>query len=193
MKWRVLFLTVLVAMTGWGFWYQKHSASIPGDTMVISSITDAPLVTDEGKPVSKEDVHDSYTLIYFGFTHCPDICPIDVAKFTDILNTLEAEGEKIVPLFITLDPKQDTPEILHGYLQRFSPRWKGLTGSTEAIEEVTRAFHIAYDKQGETISHAGYAFLMDKKGKNIGIFSHGQPAEEIEKLVRDQISTTTGL
>ena len=169
---------------------QKNMGDVVVSDATMKNIT---LTDDQGKSVSPNDFLGTYTLIYFGFTHCPDICPLDVAKISAVLQTLRTHQQDVAAFFITLDPERDTPDVLSAYLQPFSPEIRGLTGSKPAIDTLVKAFHVAYEKQAKagdseiTITHSGYVFLMDKQGKNSAIFAHDRTAEEIVQGIKQQL------
>lgn len=140
------------------------------------------LTTQEGKPLSDTDLKGSPFLVFFGFTHCPDICP---TKLFEISEALRAAGEGakakgLKALFITVDPERDTPEAMKSYLGSFDPRIVGLSGDRPAIDAVVKAYR-AYAKKvplkdGDyTMDHTALVYLMGKDGKFVGAFNIEQP------------------
>jgi protein SCO1/2 len=104
-------------------------------------------LTDQtGKRVTDKDFRGRYTLVFFGFTNCPDVCPSALQVMAAALDKLGPEGQKITPLFITVDPERDTPAQLAGYLKSFHPRLVGLTGTPAEIEAVTKAYRVYVKK-----------------------------------------------
>ena len=102
------------------------------------------LVGADGKPVTDRDFRGRYMLIFFGFTHCPDICPAELQVIAQALEQLGDKAKTMVPIFITLDPERDTPEAMANYVKSFGPDFVGLTGSPEAIAAAAKAYRVAY-------------------------------------------------
>jgi protein SCO1/2 len=152
------------------------------------------LVGADGKPVTDRDFRGRYMLIFFGFTHCPDICPAELQVIAQALEQLGDKAKKVVPIFITLDPERDTPEAMANYVKSFGPNFVGLTGSPEAIAAAAKAYRVAYSKvenkasAGDySVDHSALAYLMDPEGRYVTHFSYGlsadQMAEKLEKLL----------
>jgi len=152
------------------------------------------LIDQTGKQVTDKDFRGRYMLVFFGFTHCPDVCPAELQVMADALGQLGPKASEIVPVFITLDPERDTPEVVGAYLKNFGPNFVGLTGTPEAIAAAATAYHVAFSKfeykgqDGKTaysIDHSTLLYLMDKNGDYITHFSFGTPATKMtETLLR---------
>ena len=148
------------------------------------------LVGADGKPVTDRDFRGRYMLIFFGFTHCPDICPAELQVIAQALEQLGDKAKNVVPIFITLDPERDTPEAMGNYLKSFGPNFVGLTGSPEAIAAAAKAYRVSYakveDKESAAdygVDHSALVYLMDPKGRYVTHFSYGLSAEQMaEKL-----------
>jgi protein SCO1/2 len=148
------------------------------------------LVGTDGKPVTDRDFRGRYMLIFFGFTHCPDICPAELQVTAQALDQLGDKAKKVVPIFITLDPERDTPEAMANYVKSFGPNFVGLTGSPEAIAAAAKAYRVAYAKvenkesAGDySVDHSALVYLMDPEGKYATHFTYGTSADEMaEKL-----------
>lgn len=133
------------------------------------------LVDQNGKAVTDADFAGKYRIVYFGYTYCPDVCPTDLTKIGAALRTLDKlaprTAQKIVPLFISVDPERDTPAQLKQYVANFYPRLVGLTGKPEAIAQVAKEYAVAYMKQptpsGYLMGHTQVAYLMGPDGKPI--------------------------
>lgn len=137
------------------------------------------LTAPDGSTVTDRDLRGKYLLVYFGFTHCPDICPTSLLLMQNALDQLGAKGEKVTPVFITLDPERDTPEIVGNYVSNFGDRFVGLTGTPEQIRTAADAYKVYYSKVedensalGYIIDHSGFMFLMDPDGKYVAHFPH---------------------
>jgi protein SCO1 len=148
------------------------------------------LVGADGKPVTDRDFRGRYMLIFFGFTHCPDICPAELQVVAQALEQLGDKAKKVVPIFITLDPERDTPEAMANYVKSFGPNFVGLTGSPEAIAAAAKAYRVAYSKvenkesAGDySVDHSALVYLMDPEGRYVTHFSYGLSADQMaEKL-----------
>lgn len=148
------------------------------------------LVGADGKPVTDRDFRGRYMLIFFGFTHCPDICPAELQVIAQALEQLGDKAKTVVPIFITLDPERDTPEAMANYVKSFGPNFVGLTGSPEAIAAAAKAYRVAYskvenkDSAGDySVDHSALVYLMDPEGRYATHFSYGLSADQMaEKL-----------
>jgi len=148
------------------------------------------LVGGDGKPVTDRDFRGRYMLIFFGFTHCPDICPAELQVVAQALEQLGDKAKNVVPIFITLDPERDTPEAMANYVKSFGPNFVGLTGSPEAIAAAAKAYRVAYSKvenkesTGDySVDHSALVYLMDPEGRYVTHFSYGLSADQMaEKL-----------
>jgi protein SCO1/2 len=152
------------------------------------------LVDQNGTPRTAADFHGSYPLIYFGFTHCPDLCPRSLLTMSTAIDELMARAPKkagrVVPIFITVDPARDTAPVMKSYVANFHPRLVGLTGSAEEIERVTRdfgAFYAPVPQGGDNylIDHSGFILLMGPEGEYVTHFESDIRADELaEELER---------
>jgi protein SCO1/2 len=150
------------------------------------------LVGRDGKPVTDQAFRGKYMLVFFGFTHCPDICPAELQVMSAALDELGPKANEIIPIFITLDPERDTPPVVTGYVMNFSPRFVGLTGSPEQIAEAAKAYRVTYSKFQEegakpddyTIDHVALVYLMGKDGKFLTHFDYGTPAAKMAETLR---------
>ena len=156
------------------------------------------LVDQDGKQVSDRQFDGKYRIVYFGYTFCPDVCPIDLQTIGRAMRQLDksdpALSAKVQPIFITVDPERDTPQVLKQYVSAFYPRLIGLTGSTSQIEDVKKKFGIFSQKADRAdaseyaVDHSRIVFLFGPKGEPIAILPHEQGAEavaaEIKRWVR---------
>lgn len=155
------------------------------------------LVDHEGRPVTNETFGGRYRLVFFGYTFCPDICPTKLTEITLALDafarTSPARAEKVVPVFISVDPERDTVDALREYRRHFHPRLVALTGTGEQIRAVTRAYKAYFNKiypdakSRETneylIDHSSYVYLMGPDGRYLTHFTSGTtPAQMAERL-----------
>lgn len=151
------------------------------------------LVDQSGKTVTDKDFRGRYMLVFFGFTHCPDVCPAELQVMADALGQLGPKAAEILPVFITLDPERDTPEAVGAYVKNFGPNFVGLTGSPEAIAAAAKAYRVSFSKfeykdnngqSGYSIDHSTLLYLMDKNGEYITHFSYGTPATNMAETLR---------
>ena len=128
-------------------------------------------------------------IIFFGFLNCPDICPTTLSEVTNLLNKLEGLAKNIEPIFITIDPTRDTPELLKNYLSFFDKRIIGLTGTQEEIEKISFQYHVYYSYQNKdkvkdyTVNHTANIYLLDKENNVEKIFVPGTPFSEFYKYI----------
>jgi protein SCO1 len=156
------------------------------------------LINQDGKQVSDRDFAGKYRIVYFGFTHCPDVCPTDLLHVGQALATFEksdpARAAKVQPIFISVDPERDDPATLKQYVTAFHPRLIGLTGSADQIAKVAKAHGVYYSK-GEVQPEGGYAvdhsrlvLLFDPNGQPIALLPFEKGAEaiagELDRWVR---------
>jgi protein SCO1/2 len=149
------------------------------------------LVDQTGKTVTDQDFRGRYMLVFFGFTHCPDICPAELQVMSAALDALGPKADSVVPIFITLDPERDTQAAMAAYVKNFGPRFVGLTGSSEQIAAAAKAYRVAYSKfqQDKTssdysIDHSALVYLMGKNGEYITHFAYGTPASQMTETLR---------
>lgn len=154
----------------------EESATVSGKALVGGPFT---LTDQNGKRVSDTDFHGRYMLVFFGFTHCPDICPSGLQVMSAALDKLGDKGKDIVPVFITLDPERDTPDTLRDYLKSFGDRFVGLTGSKEEVAAAAKTYRVFYqvvpdDKTAGdySIDHAAIMYVMGKNGEYVTHIPH---------------------
>ncbi len=123
------------------------------------------LVDETGKTVTDADVITKPTLVYFGYTFCPDVCPLDAARNAEAVDILEEQGLDVTPVFITIDPERDTPQVLAEFTDNLHPRMIGLTGTAEQVKAVSQAYKTYYKKQDSgdqfyLMEHTTFTYLM---------------------------------
>jgi protein SCO1/2 len=128
------------------------------------------LTDHTGKPRTLADFRGKVVVLFFGFTHCPDVCPATLAELAQVANELGADAENMQVLFVTVDPERDTQELLARYVPAFNPRFLGLTGDAEAVAAVAKEFKIYHRKQplktgGYTVDHSAGTYIFDRQGR----------------------------
>jgi protein SCO1/2 len=153
------------------------------------------LVDQDGRQVSDRDFAGNYRIVYFGFTYCPDVCPVDLQKIGQAMRVLEAKdpelAARVQPLFISVDPERDTPEVMKKYVAAFHPRIIGLTGTPAQVAAAAKAYAVYYSKRSDPgasdylVDHMRATFLMGPEGQPLALLPHeGTPdaiAAEIER------------
>ena len=148
------------------------------------------LVSEDGREVTERDFVGGPLLVFFGYTHCPDVCPTTLFDLSEVLKAVGAD-KKVGGLFVTVDPARDTPAVLKEYLAAFDPRIRGLSGDEARIAAVEKAFRVYAKKVpqengGYTMDHTALVYLMDKQGRFVSSFNLDRPpAEAVKELERD--------
>jgi protein SCO1/2 len=133
------------------------------------------LIDQDGKPITDQDFKGRPFLVFFGYRHCPDICPITLFEMSEVLRALGKDADRINALFITVDPERDTPAMMKDYLSSFDPHLRGATGDQKAIDAVEKAYRV-YAKKVPTdngdysMDHTALVYLMDKQGRFVAPF-----------------------
>jgi cytochrome oxidase Cu insertion factor (SCO1/SenC/PrrC family) len=154
-----------------------------GEALVGGPFT---LTDQHGAVVTEQDFAGRYMLIYFGYTYCPDFCPMSLSNMTQALDLLPPEqAEQVVPILITIDPERDTVEQLAEYAPLFHPRLVALTGTPEETRQAAKAYRVYFSKAGNgdgsdyLMDHSTFIYLMGPDGKYVRHFSHTATPEEI--------------
>jgi cytochrome oxidase Cu insertion factor (SCO1/SenC/PrrC family) len=153
------------------------------------------LINDKGHAVTDADYRGRWMLIFFGYSNCPDECPLTLQKMATVLAALGPLADRIVPLFITVDPAHDTPSKLTEYLGNFDTRITGLTGSSEQIAAAAAAYRIYYspaehEQSGaDLVSHSTFIYLMNPAGKLDALFSQDAETDTLATALRARLSS----
>lgn len=147
------------------------------------------LTNQDGRQVSDKEFGGRYRLVYFGFTYCPDVCPVDLQTIGQAMRRLEKSdpklAERVQPIFISVDPERDKPAVLKQYVAAFHPRLIGLTGTPEQIADVAKKHGIFFQKQDRAgssnymVDHSRMALLFGPEGEPIAIVPHDQGSDAI--------------
>ena len=141
------------------------------------------LVDQNGQAVTEEALKGKPSLIFFGFTHCPDVCPTALFEMSELYKALGPDGDKVGAYFVSVDPERDTPAVLKEYLSSFDPRLRGLTGDAAAVAAMEKAYRV-YSKKvpldggGYTMDHTALVYLMNKDGQFVAPFNLKRKPEE---------------
>ena len=154
---------------------------------------DFSLTDQHGKDFHLRDLRGKVVLVFFGYTRCPDVCPIELQHMATALRNLADEARHARGLFITLDPENDRPEILAQYLNYFGAGLVGLTGDRQQLDAVARLFRVSYKKNllsqnRYTLDHSANLYVVDRDGRLDAIVPFGFPAAHIETLLRGMIA-----
>lgn len=186
-------VAVLILVTGATTLYRRvASPSGSLDKVAVRVGGDFVLTTHEGKRLSSQDLANKPFLVFFGFTHCPDVCPTALLELTNILAKLGPDADRMRYLFISVDHEQDTTEHPKTYLSNFDKRIIGLTGTSEEIAAVARAYRAYYakvpTKDGFTYNHTALTYLMGKDGRYVEHIGYQEPEDrqlaKLKKLIR---------
>nr|WP_294517685.1 SCO family protein [uncultured Rhodopila sp.] len=139
-----------------------------------------------GKPVTDRDFRGKYTLVYFGYTFCPDVCPTTLSAVADAMDKLGPDAAKVRPVFITVDPARDTPPVVKKYTAAFGPEITGLTGTPDQIARVAKEYRVYYAEHRTgpgpndySMDHSSVLYLMDPNGAFLAPVRADQTADEI--------------
>lgn len=141
------------------------------------------LTDQSGASVTEKDLQGRPTLMFFGFTHCPDVCPTSLFEMSELLRAMGKDAGRVNVFFVSVDPERDTPDVMKNYLQSFDPHLKALTGDPDAVKQMTTAYRV-YSKKvplkdGDyTMDHTALVYLMDKQGRFIAPFNIKRTPEE---------------
>ena len=146
------------------------------------------LVDETGKTVTDKDVITKPSLVYFGYTFCPDVCPLDNARNADAVDILEEKGFDVTPVFISIDPERDTPEVVRDFTDNLHPRMIGLTGSPEQVKAASLAYKTYFKKQDSTdeyylMDHSTFTYLVLPDKGFVDFFQRDDTAEQMADRV----------
>jgi len=143
------------------------------------------LVDHEGRAVREEEFRGRLMLVYFGYTWCPDVCPTELQAMSAALDLLGSDAKAVAPVFVTVDPERDTPQVMADYRGHFHPSLAALTGTPQQVAAAAKAYRIYYakakaERPGEYLmDHSSFVYLMDRKG---GYLTHFAPATTPEAM-----------
>ncbi|HWY61900.1 MAG TPA: SCO family protein [Rhizomicrobium sp.] len=188
---------LLVAVVAAGLiWHESENVPGLGRTVSIGAITVGgpfTLTDQNGVRRSNADFRGKYQLIYFGYSFCPDVCPTTLGVMSQALDKMGMDADRIVPIFITIDPERDTPAVLKTYMAAFGPRFVGLTGSTAEIAAVEKAYRVYAKKQPLNgsgtygMDHSSVMYLMGPDGRLVTFYDELVSPDALEKDLKAKI------
>jgi protein SCO1/2 len=210
----VVFTVLLVGLTALSLWLNqgptpeqqlaRQLSELQPAAAAPAAIGGSFALTDQnGKTVKDTDFRGKIMLVFFGFTHCPDICPVTLSTLGNVLVQLGDEAKQVIPVLITVDPARDTPRRLKEYLKDFNPQTVGLTGTKEELEKVLKDYkayaarqeaakkdHEAHGEGHEhnyVMNHSSLVYLMGKNGEYVTHFSQDEPEQKMVETLRKQL------
>jgi protein SCO1 len=182
----------LVVLAGAAFLSLAHRDTPRGAAgTLLASAIGGPfrLVDQNGKTVTDADLKGKWSLIYFGYTHCPDACPTALNDMSIALDELGPKRGAVRPVFITVDPERDTPEVLKSYVTAFDAPIMALTGDPEEIARAAKGYRVYYAKHPEaggdySMDHSSVIYVMDPEGRFTASFTHQSTPEEIAERLK---------
>jgi len=191
-SWLLIFVAALCAASA-GFWLaRKLDSSAPqlaSGTWLPQArqVGDFHLIDDAGQPFSAAQLQGAPSLVFFGFTHCPDVCPTTLAKLAQVKKSGALPQLRV--LLVSIDPQRDTPPVLSRYVHAFDPQFIGLTGDTAAVGKVAADFGVAVQRVplpgGDyTMDHSATVFLLDAHAREVAVFTPPFDAKQIAQDLR---------
>jgi len=193
---KILFLLIfLICFLGGiaaSHWWKINSATLSEDTLAFATPRQMPtfeVINHLGERVNKDDLLGDWSLMFFGFTHCPDICPNTLNALTQIQNELGKQQPKLI--LVSVDPMRDTPELLNTYINSFTQNIKAYTGELFQIQALTKALGVAYAYNAMpdgsyTVDHSAVIFIINSAGEYVGTYTKLlNTQEDINNLVSD--------
>jgi protein SCO1/2 len=183
-------VAVAVAVTAGALWWLRPAGSqfaecgstvVAGEADIAGPFT---LVSETGETVTDADVITKPSLVYFGYTFCPDVCPLDSARNAEATDLLAERGIDVQPVFISIDPGRDTPEVVRDFTDIFHPKMIGLTGSPEQVAAASRVYRTYYkaqetDDEYYLVDHSTFTYLVLPEHGFVEFFRRDATAEEI--------------
>jgi protein SCO1/2 len=158
-------------------------------------LRDFELTNQDGQPTQLSDLRGKTLMLFFGYTHCPDVCPVTIADFVQLKKKLGSEAEKMAFVMVSMDGERDTPAVLKNYLRTFDPTFIALTGDPEKVRSITADFGANFIKQQKTgtqesylIAHTAFSYLIDQEGRWRAAYPYGMPTDDIASDIQKLLS-----
>lgn len=183
-----------LAVAGVALFWQPEMPERPLPKAIIAAGGDFTLQSAKGE-VSLKDYRGKLVLLYFGYTFCPDICPTSLAATSEGLKQLKPEElAQVAMIFVSVDPKRDTPDRLKEYVEFFHPAIVGVTGTTESIAEIAKRYGVFYAEQkvetaggGYVVDHSADTFIVAPDGQLVGKMAHATPPDQVVVAIRKHL------
>lgn len=183
-----------VALGAAALWFGQAA---PGTKGTGTALIGGPftLVNQDGKTVTEKDFLGRYMLVFFGYTYCPDICPTELQVMTAALDQMGAAAKAIRPVFVSIDPERDTPQVVKSYVENFGGGLIGLTGSAEQVAQTAKAFRVYYAKAGQDgadykMDHSTIIYLMGPDGTFVKHFTYTSDAAQLAQELKALVTTS---
>jgi len=174
---------------------QVHQQQGAGVALVGGPFT---LTDQDGRRVTDKDFLGKYMLVFFGYTYCPDVCPTELQVMTAALDQMGPQADRIQPVFVSIDPARDTPEVLKSYVGNFGPRLMGLTGTADEVANIARAYRVYYAKAGNSSSptdylmdHSSIIYLMGPDGRFVKHMTYTTDAAELARELSEALTPSS--
>jgi len=179
----------LAVLTGGLIWYvSDHFVSSEGSPTASAMVLGGPfkLIDQDGAVRTDRDFHGKFVLLYFGYSFCPDVCPTTLGVMSDALSKLDGKAQRIVPVFVTVDPERDTPAALKKYLAAFGPRFMGLTGTVPQVKKMAHEYGVYFAKHpieggGYGVDHSSVVYLLGPDGKLVTFYDEQMTPDTLAK------------
>jgi protein SCO1 len=190
-----LIAIVFMAATGWlALDLVRQPAPIEAPAPIIDRTPLLALIDHHGQPLDPAALEKPATVVFFGYTHCPDICPMELATMAAALDRLGVKAQDVAAFFVSVDPERDTPAHLGGYVGLFHERITGLTGKPEAVAAAAGAFHanyqkVAHDDGDYTVDHFARTLVLDRDGRLAAAIPFDSPVEALTAALAPLLET----
>jgi protein SCO1/2 len=186
-------ILVLVAGLLIGLAFRDSAKGVAGSPLSVAIGGKFSLVDQNGKAFTDSDLKGKWQLVFFGYTHCPDICPTALNDLSLALDQLGAKKSKVGIVFISVDPDRDTPAVLKSYVESFGGPIEALTGSADAVAQVAKDYRVFYAKHptaggGYDMDHSALIYVMDPQGRFTATFTPDDDADAIAKRLNKLVS-----
>jgi protein SCO1/2 len=188
----LLLVAAVLGVLGWQIIDRSGPGAAAGGVATIGGPFN--LTDQNGQRRTEADFRGQIMLVYFGYTHCPDVCPTELQTMSDAIDALGEAGAKVTPIFVTIDPARDTVAQMKAYAPNFHPRLVALTGTEAEVAAAARAYRVYYARgrseagDGEYLmDHSGFVYVMDREGRYLTHFGPDATAEEMAKTLRQHL------
>lgn len=163
-----------------------------------NGVDDVSLVDNEGRAVRWSELNGAPRALFFGFTHCPEVCPVTIAALSASLARIGPKANALRVAFVTVDPARDTPAALHDYLSSFGPQFHGYSGNAHDIDRIVNAFRAHYEKEppdeygNYNVNHTAIVYLINANGRVVDMIGYGSPPDRMKAQLRALVGAPAG-